>query len=45
MKITNFICSAGRSGYSTKNWRAVRDGARQDGFAYVDPPVRRASNE
>ncbi len=39
MKITNLICSAGRSGYFNKDLAAVRGGARQDGFAYIDPPV------
>ncbi len=39
MKITNLICSAGRSGYFNKDLVAARGGARQDGFAYVDPPV------
>ena len=39
MKITNLICSAGLSGYFNKDLAAARGGARQDGFAYLDPPV------
>lgn len=39
MKIVGLICAAGRSGYYNKDLAAVRGGARQEGFGYVDPPV------
>ncbi len=39
MKIVDLICSAGRSGYFNKDLAAVRGGARQDGFSYIDGPV------
>lgn len=39
MKISKVICSAGVSGYFNKDLAAVRQGARQVGFGYIDPPV------
>jgi len=39
MKISNVICSVGLSGYFNKDLAAVRQGARQEGFGYIDPPV------
>ena len=39
MKIVDLICSAGRSGYFNKDLAAVRGGARQEGFGYIDNPV------
>ena len=39
MKITNLLCAPGRSGYFNKDLAAVRGGARQEGFGYIDPPV------
>ena len=39
MKIANLLCASGRSGYFNKDLAAVRGGARQDGFGYIDPPV------
>lgn len=39
MKISKLICSTGVSGYFNKDLAAVRQGARQEGFGYIDPPV------
>ena len=39
MKIAGLICAPGRSGYYNKDLAAVRGGARQEGFGYIDPPV------
>ncbi len=39
MKISNVICADGVSGYFNKDLAAVRQGARQEGFGYIDPPV------
>ncbi len=39
MKIADLLCASGRSGYFNKDLAAVRGGARQDGFGYIDPPV------
>ena len=39
MIISNVICSTGVSGYFNKDLAAVRQGARQRGFGYIDPPV------
>ncbi len=39
MKITNVICAAGVSGYFNKDLAAAKQGARQDGFGFIDPPV------
>ena len=39
MKIAGLLCAAGRSGYFNKDLAAVRGGARQEGFGYIDPPV------
>jgi methylaspartate ammonia-lyase len=39
MKIANLVCAPGRSGYFNKDLAAVRAGARQEGFGYIDPPV------
>ncbi|MDP6872251.1 MAG: methylaspartate ammonia-lyase [Alphaproteobacteria bacterium] len=39
MKIANVICSAGVSGYFNKDLAAAKQGARQDGFGFIDPPV------
>ncbi len=39
MKITDLLCAPGRSGYFNKDLAAVRGGARQEGFGYIDPPV------
>ena len=34
MKITNVICSAGRTGFYFDDQRAIKAGARSDGAAY-----------
>ncbi|MDD9906822.1 MAG: methylaspartate ammonia-lyase [Rhodospirillaceae bacterium] len=39
MKIAGLLCAAGRSGYFNKDLAAIRAGARQEGFTYIDPPV------
>jgi methylaspartate ammonia-lyase len=39
MKIAKLICATGISGYFNKDLAAVRQGARQEGFGYIDPPV------
>lgn len=39
MKIVGLITAPGRSGYFNKDFAAVRGGARQEGFGYIDPPV------
>lgn len=39
MKIAKLLCAPGRSGYFNKDLAAVRGGARQEGFGYIDPPV------
>ncbi|NKB57678.1 MAG: methylaspartate ammonia-lyase [Alphaproteobacteria bacterium] len=39
MKIADLLCAPGRSGYFNKDLAAVRGGARQEGFGYIDPPV------
>ena len=39
MKIAGLLCASGRSGYFNKDLAAIRAGARQDGFGYIDPPV------
>jgi len=39
MKIAELLCATGRSGYFNKDLAAIRTGARQEGFGYIDPPI------
>ena len=39
MKIAGLLCATGRSGYFNKDLAAIRTGARQEGFGYIDPPI------
>ena len=38
MKIVDLICSAGRTGFYFDDQRAIKAGAKSDGFAYVGEP-------
>ena len=39
MKITNLVCSAGRTGFYFDDQRAIKNGADHDGVFYVGKPV------
>lgn len=39
MKIVNVICSAGRTGFYFDDQRAIKRGAKHEGFTYVGEPV------
>ena len=39
MKITNIVCSAGRTGFYFDDQRAIKNGAGHDGVFYVGDPV------
>ena len=39
MKITNIVCSAGRTGFYFDDQRAIKSGAGHDGMFYVGAPV------
>ena len=39
MKIIDVVCSAGRTGFYFDDQRAIKKGAKHDGFTYVGEPV------
>lgn len=39
MKIVDIVCSAGRTGFYFDDQRAIKKGAKSDGFAYVGEPA------
>ena len=39
MKITDVVCSAGRTGFYFDDQRAIKRGAGHDGLFYVGAPV------
>lgn len=39
MKIVDIVCSSGRTGFYFDDQRAIKKGAKQDGFTYVGEPV------
>lgn len=39
MKIVDVVCSAGRTGFYFDDQRAIKKGAKHDGFTYVGEPV------
>ena len=39
MKIIDVVCSKGRTGFYFDDQRAIKQGAKHDGFCYVGEPV------
>ncbi|MBC8015850.1 MAG: methylaspartate ammonia-lyase, partial [Sporomusaceae bacterium] len=39
MKIVNVVCSKGRTGFYFDDQRAIKNGAKHDGFTYVGEAV------
>lgn len=39
MRIVDVVCSAGKTGFYFDDQRAIKNGAGQDGFAYIGEPV------
>ncbi len=39
MKIVDLVCSAGRTGFYFDDQRAIKKGAKHDGFTYIGDPV------
>lgn len=39
MKIIDLICSSGKTGFFFDDQRAIKKGAKQDGFAYIGSPL------
>ena len=40
MKIVDLICSPGRTGFYFDDQRAIKSGAKSDGFTYVGDTLR-----